>query len=307
MENKVSDKDMEKNKFHSGFVAIIGKPNVGKSTLMNALLGEKLSIVTPKAQTTRNRITGILTEENYQVIFIDTPGIFEPTYKLQKYMVQNAIKAASESDVILFMVEATDQPDDFRKDIYEKVSDTKKKIILAINKVDKIKDKGELLPLISEYHSKFGFDEIIPISALNGDGLADLLKTIIDSLPEGGIYYPPDEISDLPERFFIAEIIREKIFLKTQQEIPYSTTVQTEEVKRREDGKVYIRANIYVEKKSQKGIIIGDKGKMLKDIGQSARKDIEDWLGLPVYLDLWVSVKQDWRDKESYLREFGYQ
>ncbi len=295
---------MIKSNFHSGFVAIIGKPNVGKSTLMNSLLGEKLSIVTPKAQTTRNRITGILNGENYQVIFIDTPGIFEPTYKLQKYMVQNAIKAASESDIILFMVEANDQPDDFRKDIYEKVSDTKKKIILAINKVDKIKDKGELLPLISEYHSKFGFDEIIPISALKGDGLADLHKTIIESLPEGGMYYPPDEISDLPERFFIAEIIREKIFLKTQQEIPYSTTVQTDEVKRREDGKIYIRATIYVEKNSQKGIIIGDKGKMLKDIGQSARKDIEDWLGQSVYLDLWVSVKQDWRDKESFLREF---
>lgn len=296
--------DIEKSKFYSGFVAIIGKPNVGKSTLMNALLGEKLSIVTPKAQTTRNRITGILNGENYQVIFIDTPGIFEPTYKLQKYMVQNAIKAASESDIILFMVEASDNLDDFRKDIYEKVSDKKKKIILAINKVDKIKDKGELLPLISEYHNKFGFDEIIPISALKGDGLADLHKIIIESLPEGGMFYPPDEISDLPERFFVAEIIREKIFLKTQQEIPYSTTVQTDEVKRREDGKIYIRATIYVEKNSQKGIIIGDKGKMLKDIGQNARKDIEDWLGLPVYLDLWVSVKQDWRDKESFLREF---
>lgn len=299
--------EMEKDKFHSGFVAIIGKPNVGKSTLMNALLGEKLSIVTPKAQTTRNRITGILTGENYQVIFIDTPGIFEPTYKLQKYMVQNAIKSASESDVILFMVEASDQPDDFRKDIYEKLSDTKKKIILAINKVDRVKDKGELLPLIDEYHSKFGFDEIIPISALNGDGVIELRNIIIESLPEGGIYYPPDEISDLPERFFVAEIIREKIFLKTQQEIPYSTTVQTDEVKRREDGKIYVRATIYVEKKSQKGIIIGEKGKMLKDIGQNARKDLEDWFGLPVYLDLWVSVKQDWRDKDSYLKEFGYQ
>lgn len=297
---------MEKDSgFRSGYVAIIGEPNVGKSTLMNSLLGEKLSIVTPKAQTTRNRITGILTKKNYQIVFLDTPGIFEPSYKLHQMMVQNALKAASSSDLLLPMAEATDRPEEFGKGVFERIKNIDIKKILALNKVDLVK-KDTLLPLISEYHERFGFDEIVPISALNGDGLSELMDIIVSYLPEGEVYYPEDQLSDLPERFFIAEIIREKLFFQTQQEIPYSTTVQTEEVKERKDGKIYIRANIYVERESQKGIVIGSNGSMLKKIGRIAREELEKWMEAPIYLDLWVSVKPDWRNKEKDLREFGY-
>ena len=291
--------------FHSGYVAIIGKPNVGKSTLLNSLLGEKLSIVTPKAQTTRNRITGILTGENYQIIFLDTPGIFEPSYGLQRHMVQSALRAASEADVLLLVVEAYQPPDEFEKEVFRKIGDVDKKILLALNKIDRVQ-KDTLLPLISAYHEQFSFEQIIPISALTGDGVPELLNAVVHSLPVGGIYYPEDQLSDLPERFFIAEMIREKVFLQMQQEVPYSTTVQTDEVKEREDGRIYIRATIYVARESQKGIVIGNRGKMLKKIGQFARVEIEEWMGAPVYLDLWVTVKRDWRNKERDLREFGY-
>jgi len=292
------------NTFRSGFVAIVGKPNVGKSTLLNAFLGQKLSIVTPKAQTTRNRITGILTDKNYQIIFVDTPGLLEPSYKLQQHMVRNAMKSASEADMVLLMVDASYSPEN-SEEIIRKIKSTKKKIFLILNKIDKVRDKGQLLPLIEEY-KKFEFDEIIPISALKGNGIQDLLNLIVQSLPIGGTFYPEDEISDLPERFFIAEMIREKVFMLTQQEIPYSTTVQTDEVKTREDSKIYIRATIYVERESQRGIIIGNKGCMLKMIGQKARIDIENWMDASVYLDLWVAVRDDWRDKEAHLRDFGY-
>jgi GTP-binding protein Era len=297
---------MEKKNFKSGFVAIVGKPNAGKSTLLNSFLGQKLSIVTPKAQTTRNKITGILTGKNYQIVFFDTPGIFEPSYKLQKYMVNNAVKSASSADLILLMIDALSKPDDSEKNVIKIIKEMKKKTVLVLNKVDKIPDKGLLLPLIAEYNSLYGFDEIVPISALRGDGVSKLLDIILQSLSDGGMYYPEDEISDMPERFFVAEIIREKLFMQTQEEIPYSTTVQTDEMKTREDGKMYIRATIYVERGSQKGIIIGNKGSMLKKIGQEARQSIERWLDAPVYLDLWVSVKSDWRDKDFNLREFGY-
>ena len=296
---------MEDKEFRSGYVAIVGKPNVGKSTLLNSFLGEKLSIVTPKAQTTRNKITGILTEESYQIIFLDTPGILEPSYRLQRHMVQNTLRAVSEADVLLLMVEAYDPPDEFKKGIFEKIKNIEKKAILVLNKIDRVR-KDALLPMIAAYHEQFSFEEIVPISALTGDGVSELLDIVIRSLPLGGMYYPEDQLSDLPERFFIAEIIREKVFLQTQQEIPYSTTVQTDEVKERNDRKMYIRATIYVERESQKGIVIGNKGRMLKKIGQIAREEIEKWMGVPVYLDLWVTVKSDWKDKERDLREFGY-
>ncbi|MFC1718178.1 GTPase Era [Candidatus Poribacteria bacterium] len=295
----------EDKEFRSGYVAIIGKPNVGKSTLLNSFLGQKLSIVTPKAQTTRNRIAGILTEESYQIIFLDTPGIFEPSYRLQQHMVQNALRTASEADILLLMAEAHTRPDVFEKEIFERIKDVKKKAVMALNKVDKVQ-KDALLPLIAAYSDRFGFEEIVPISALTGDGVPGLLETIVQCLPAGDMYYPEDQLSDLPERFFIAEIIREKLFMQTQQEIPYSATVQTDEVKEREDGRIYVRATIYVERESQKGIVIGKKGRMLKRIGQVAREEIEEWMEAQVYLDLWVKVKSDWRDKERDLREFGY-
>ena len=295
----------EDKEFRSGYAAIIGKPNVGKSTLLNSFLGEKLSIVTPKAQTTRNRITGILTEESYQIIFLDTPGIFEPSYKLQQYMVRNALRAASEADVLTLMVEAYEPPDQFEKEVFGKIKNMNKKAILVLNKTDRVR-KDTLLPLIAVYHEQFGFEEIVPISALTGDGVPELLNMIVRSLPAGAMYYPEDQLSDLPERFFIAEIIREKVFLQMQQEIPYSTTVQTDEVKERKDRKIYIRATVYVERGSQKGMVIGNKGRMLKKIGRLAREEIEKWMEASVYLDLWVTVKPDWRDKERDLREFGY-
>lgn len=296
----------EEKEFRSGYVAIIGKPNVGKSTLLNSFLGQKLSIVTHKAQTTRNRITGILTEKDYQIIFLDTPGIFKPSYKLQQNMVRSALRAASEADVLLLMAEAYAQPDEFEKEIFRKIKNLGKKSILALNKIDRVR-KDTILPLIATYHEQFGIEEIIPISALRSAGVPELLKIIINVLPAGGMYYPEDQISDLPERFFIAEMIREKVFLETQQEIPYSATVQTDEVKERKGGRLYIRATIYVERETQKGIVIGDKGRRLKKIGQSARIEIEKWMDAPVYLDLWVKVKRDWRDKERELREFGYE
>jgi len=296
----------ENRKFRSGFVAIIGNPNVGKSTLLNSFLGQKLSIVTQKAQTTRNRVTGILTEKDYQIIFLDTPGIFEPSYKLQQNMVRNALRAASEADVLLLMAEAYTKPDEFEREIFQKIKSLEKKSILALNKVDRVR-KDSILPLISTYHEQFGIEEIMPISALRGDGVPELLDIIVNALPVGGMYYPEDQLSDLPERFFIAEIIREKVLMETQQEVPYSTTVQTDEVKERKGGRFYIRATIYVERESQKGIVIGDKGKRLKKIGQTARTDIEKWMDAPVYLDLWVKVKRDWRDKDRDLREFGYE
>ena len=296
----------EEKEFRSGYVAIIGKPNVGKSTLLNSFLGQKLSIVTHKAQTTRNRITGILTEKDYQIIFLDTPGIFEPSYKLQQNMVRSALRAASEADVLLLMAEAYAQPDEFEKEIFRKIKNLGKKSVLALNKVDRVR-KDTILPLIATYHEQFGIEEIIPISALRSAGVPELLEIIVNALPAGEMYYPEDQISDLPERFFIAEIIREKVFLETQQEIPYSATVQTDEVKERKGGRLYIRATIYVERESQKGIVIGDKGRRLKKIGQSARIEIEKWMDAPVYLDLWIKVKRDWRDKDRELREFGYQ
>jgi len=292
--------------FKTGFVAILGKPNVGKSTLLNALLGEKLSIVTPKAQTTRNKITGILTGKSYQIIFLDTPGMLEPSYKLQEHMVNNAMKAASDADLVILMVGSLNPPDEFEKALVQKIKDMKKKIILVMNKIDKLPMKDDLLPLIASYSQQFGFDDIVPISALKGNGVPRLLELVAEHLPEGQSLYPEDDISDLPERFFIAEMVREKIVLLTQQEMPYSTTVVAEEVKERKDGKIYIRASIYVERDSQKGILIGNKGAMLKRIGQSARMEIERWMGASVYLDLWVGVRKDWRDKDSYLREFGY-
>lgn len=295
------------NGFRSGFVAIVGKPNVGKSTLMNALIGEKVSIVTPKAQTTRNRITGILTTEKYQIIFIDTPGIINPSYKLQSYMLKSALNSASEADLILVMIDVWEEPEKFKTEIFNRIKDLKKDKILVINKIDKIKDKSILLPKMDLFSKEFGFHEIVPISALVRDGLDILLDTILKYLPIGGAYYPEDQISDLPERFFVAEIIREKIFMYTQQEVPYSTSVQVNEFKQRENGKIYISATIYVERDNQKAIMIGKNGSMLKKIGQDSRKEIEAWLNTQVYLDLWVSVRENWRNKDSFIKEFGYE
>ncbi len=293
-----------KNTFRSGFVAIIGRPNAGKSTLLNALVGEKISIVSDRPQTTRNRITGILTLPDAQVIFLDTPGLHRPKGLLNEYMVNTAKEACEEVDIILFMVEADRNPGADEKEIIEFLKGLKTKVFLVINKIDIVR-RDSLLSLINKYSSMYNFSEIIPVSSLKGENVSDLKDTIIGCLPEGPQYYPEDEMTEQPERFIAAEIIREKIFRMTGDEVPYSTAVLVEEMKERGE-KIFTRADIYVEKDSHKGIIIGAKGQMLKKIGQAARRDIERLLGTPIYLELWVKVKSDWREKPGALREMGY-
>ncbi len=297
----------EETPFRSGYVSIIGEPNVGKSTLLNALLGEKLAIVTPKPQTTRNRIAGILTTEDYQIIFLDTPGFLKPKYRLQEQMVRTVLSAIESADLILFMIDVSNiSSDETESKILGQIQKADKKVILVMNKIDLI-PKPTLLPLTESYNREFDlFEEIVPISATQGGGIADLMDIVVKNLPEGPAYYPEDEISDMPERFFVAETIREKVFLRTQQEIPYASSVLVEEFKERGEGKTYIRAVIYVERNSQKGILIGKGGRTLKNIGRLARVDIEKFLQRPVYLELWVSVKEGWRKTERDLKELGY-
>ncbi len=291
--------------FKSGFVAIIGKPNVGKSTFLNIVLKDKISIVTPKPQTTRHKILGILTEDNYQIIFVDTPGILKPVYALQDLMVTTSYKAAKDADLLLLMTEPN-QPDEKDLSIIERIKKLKKNTILAINKIDLVKDKRKLLPVIDRYRNLYEFKEIMLLSAINNDGIEELLNKIVDYLPYGSPYYPKDIISNASERFFISEIIREKIFELYGEEIPYSTTVLINEFKDRPHKKVYIDATIYVEKESQKGILIGKGGEALKRVGETARKDIESFLNREVFLKLWVKVRKNWRDDIKILREFGY-
>ncbi|MBI5694864.1 MAG: GTPase Era [Nitrospirae bacterium] len=293
-----------KSVFKSGFVTIIGRPNVGKSTLMNALLGEKVAIVSDKPQTTRNKVTGILTTKDSQVVFWDTPGIHKHKGLLNDFMVKAAKTACEEVDLVVFMVEANKPMAPGENEIMEFIKGLKTRIFLVINKVDLVK-KEDLLPVMDRYAKTGLFAEVIPVSSLKGDNLEALQKTITDFLPEGPQYFPEDDLSDQPERFIAAEIIREKIFRNTTDEIPYSTAVMVEEMKDKGDT-VYIRADIYVEKDSQKGIIIGAKGAMLKRVGESARKDIERLLGVKVFLELWVKVKKEWREKPGALGEFGY-
>ncbi len=291
--------------FKAGYVALVGRPNVGKSTLMNALLGQKLSIVTPKPQTTRHRVLGILNEKNYQMIFLDTPGLLAPRYKLQETMVKTARGAIAEADVLLFMIEPEEKASEGNRSIVAELIQTKKPLILAINKIDTI-EKEKLLPIIDEYSRRYNLISIIPISALKADGLELLKQLLLDNLPTGFPFYPREMITDQPERFFVAELIREKIFEKYGEEIPYSTTVTVEEFKERDQAKDYIRAVIYVERDSQKGIIIGKGGVAIKRMGQIAREEIELFLGRTVYLELFVKVKEKWRQREGVLKELGY-
>ena len=293
-----------KKKYKSGFVAIIGRPNAGKSTLLNVFVGERISIVSDKPQTTRNRITGILTLPDAQVIFLDTPGLHRPRGLLNEYMVKTAKEACEEVDIVLFMVEANRNPGEDENEIIEFLKGFDTKVFLVINKTDLVR-RDSLLPLIDKYSSMYNFSEIIPVSSLRGENVADLKKTIVDYLPDGPQYYPEDEMTEQPERFIAAEIIREKIFRMTKDEVPYSTAVLVEEMKERGD-RIFTRADIYVERDSHKGIIIGAKGQMLKKIGQAARRDIERLLGAPIYLELWVKVKSDWREKPGALKEMGY-
>ena len=298
---------MESNKktFKSGYVAIVGKPNVGKSTLINDFLGCKLSIVTPKPQTTRKKIMGVLTKEEYQIVFYDTPGIMEPKYELQKYMIKKAYEAIEDADVILMMAEPFEPPAEKDKDFFEKLSHLNIPVILAINKVDLV-EKDSLIPILSAYDKRFKFAEIVPISALKGTNLDLMLNLVVKYLPEGEPFYPEDYMTDYNERFLASEIIREKVFEFYGEEIPYSTTVEIEEFKEREAGKDFIKAIIFVERDSQKGIIIGENGKAIKRVGVIAREEIEKQIGRKVYLELWVKVMEKWRKDKKKMYKLGY-
>ena len=294
--------------FRCGYVAIIGEPNVGKSTLMNALLQQKISIVTPKAQTTRHKIFGILSTKDYQMIFLDTPGIIKPKYLLQEVMMEFASSAIQDADALVFMIDATrpniDQ-DLAHDDAFSRLKGLHTPVFLVINKVDAV-EKQNLLPIIDFYSRAFPFKEIFPISALRQEGTQGLVSTLVGMLPEHPPMYPTDIVSEHSERFFVSEIIRERIFFATKEEIPYSTTVDIVEFKEREVGKTFISADIYVERDSQKGILIGKKGEMLKEIGAKARKEIERFLQKPVFLELHVKVQKEWRGNAAALSRLGY-
>ena len=286
----------------AGYVTIIGKPNVGKSTLLNRLLGIKLSAVTSKPQTTRNRIIGILTENECQACFIDTPGIICPEYELQEFMVKQIKSAITDADILVMMIDPWFKDDDVYPDFTALAGKVPK--IVIINKIDLV-TKKELLPLIDRFKTK-NITDIVPISALNGQGVEDLKQTILKNLPEGEFFYPVEDISDTPERFFVADLIREKIFELFKKEVPYASCVVIDEFKEREKGKDYIRAIIYVERDSQKAILIGKQGTALKTVGEKARRELEIFLQRPVYLELWVKVKEKWRKNKRFLRELGY-
>ena len=291
--------------YKSGFVAVVGRPNVGKSTLLNQIIGQKIAIVSDTPQTTRNRILGILTLPDAQILFLDTPGIHKPQHKLGEYMVNSARSALREVDLILFVSDVTESVGPGERFILDMLKQEQTPVILVLNKVDLVA-KDKLLPIISQYSAFRDFAAIVPVSALAGSNVDRLLSVIKDLLPEGPQYYAEDEVTDQPERVIAAEFIREKIFRLTREEIPHSTAVEVEEMKTRPNGDVFLRATIYVERELQKGIIIGAKGAMLKEIGQQARLDMENIFGSRFFVDLWVKVKNDWRNKEGSLRMFGY-
>ncbi|MGO4937048.1 GTPase Era [Fundicoccus sp. Sow4_H7] len=292
-------------KFKSGFIAIIGRPNVGKSTLLNRFVGQKVAIMSDKAQTTRNRIQGVYTDNEAQVVFIDTPGIHKPKHALGDFMLKTAFSALSGVDVVLFVVNATEKIGPGDRLIIERIKNVEVPVILLINKIDLI-EKEELLSIIASYQDEIDFEAVFPISATEGDNVPELVQHIKDIIPEGPQYYPANQVTDHPEYFIVAEFIREQILHLTREEIPHSVAVQVQSMQRNEDDKVEVQATIIVERKSQKGIIIGAQGSMIKRIGQNARREIERLLDDKVYLDLWVKVQKDWRDHQFQLNEFGY-
>ena len=293
------------NTFKSGFVAVVGRPNVGKSTLINALIGDKIVIVSDKAQTTRNRIICVYTDEEKQIVFMDTPGIHKPKHKLGEFMVDAAIESLKEIEAVLFVVAGNEKRGPGDNFILEQLKKVKVPVFLVINKIDTL-EREDILKTIVTYQEAYPFAGIIPISAKEKDNLDEVLKVLTEVLPEGPQYFPEDMITDQPERLIIADIVREKILLKTRDEVPHAIAVDVDEMKTRDDGMTYIRATIYCERDSQKGIIIGKRGAMLREIGGEARADIELLLATKVYLDLWVKVKKDWRNKSGMLSELGY-
>ncbi|MGD6853662.1 GTPase Era [Bacillus infantis] len=290
----------------SGFISIIGRPNVGKSTFLNRVIGQKIAIMSDKPQTTRNKVQGVLTTNDAQFIFIDTPGIHKPKHKLGDFMMKIAQNTLKEVDLILFMVNAEEGFGRGEEFIIEKFQNVKTPIFLVINKIDQI-HPDKLFSIIESYKEKYGFKEIVPISALEGNNVDTLLEQIKQYIPEGPQFYPADQVTDHPERFIVSELIREKALHLTREEIPHSLAVVIDKMERREDKDVInVMATVIVERDSQKGIVIGKQGAMLKEIGKRARTDIENLLGSKVYLELWVKVQKDWRNKMSQLRDFGF-
>lgn len=297
---------MNSETFKSGFVALIGRPNVGKSTLLNHVIGQKVAIMSDKPQTTRNKIHGVYTTKDAQVIFVDTPGIHKPKHKLGEFMTKVAEQTLNEVDLILFLVNADEEIGRGDKYIIERLKKVNKPIFLVINKIDKVHPE-QLLPLIESYSNELEFSEVIPISAMHGNNVETLIEHVIGRLSEGPKFYPDDQISDHPEHFIVAEMIREKVLHLTREEVPHSVAVTIELMKRREGKNIIdVHATIIVERSSQKGIIIGKNGSMLKEIGTRARQDIEKILGDKVFLELWVKVQEDWRNRGKLLNEFGF-
>ena len=287
----------------SGFVNIIGNPNVGKSTLMNSLVGEKLSIITSKAQTTRHRILGLVNGEDFQLVLSDTPGVIKPSYDLQSSMMDFVKSAVDDADIIVYMIEVGESSLK-DEDLYNKIKSSTLPLLLVINKID-LSNQNELEEQVDKWKNKLPNAEIFPISALEKFQVESLLKRIIELLPESPPYFPKDQLTDKPERFFVNEIIREKILLNYKKEIPYSVEILTEEFK--EDDKIIrIRSIIMVERDSQKGIIIGHKGSALKKIGIQARKDLETFFGKQIHIELFVKVNKNWRNNQNQLKRFGY-
>ena len=291
----------------AGFVAIVGRPNVGKSTLLNRLVGEKMAIVSPRPQTTRTRITGIRHLPDAQVVFVDTPGLHAPRGKLDELMRGAAARALEDVDLVLFVAEATEKPAHLPADALESLAACRAPVICCLNKVDLVAPKARLLPLIAAYRARRDFAEIVPVAAETGEGCAGLLDLAVRAMPERPAYFPGDSLTDQPETFFVAEAIREKIFRLTHQEVPYACAVRVEELtERARPAGLYVRATIYVEQESQKGIVIGAGGSMLKRVGSAARVDLERFFGIPLYLDLRVGVRRNWRKDDAALREFGF-
>ncbi|HEY0827422.1 MAG TPA: GTPase Era [Bacilli bacterium] len=293
-------------KFKSGFVAIIGRPNVGKSTLMNQIIGQKIAIMSDKVQTTRNKIHGVYTTEDFQIVFLDTPGIHKSQSKLGEYMMKTAESTLSEVDAILFIIDVVEGlggGDRFIIERLKKVQNTP--ILLVMNKIDQVHPEA-LLPVIVSYKDLMNFAQIVPVSAKSGNNVSTLLEQIGQYLPEGPQYYPADQVTDHPEQFICAELIREKLLHLTHEEIPHSIAVAIEDMKVQDNGVVHISAIIFVERDSQKGIIIGKKGALLKEVGQKARIDIENLLGSKTFLEIWVKVKKDWRNQDRVLKDLGF-
>lgn len=298
--------DTQAKGYKSGFISIIGRPNVGKSTFLNRVIGQKIAIMSDKPQTTRNKVQGVLTQNDSQMIFIDTPGIHKPKHKLGDFMMKVATNTLKEVDLILFMINAEEgygRGDEF---IIEKLQTVKTPVFLVVNKIDTM-HPDDLLPIIEKYQKLYPFAAVVPISALEGNNVDTLLNQIKKHLPEGPQFYPADQVTDHPERFIISELVREKVLHLTREEIPHSVAVVIDSIKKMDNSDtINVMATIIVERDSQKGIVIGKQGKMLKEVGSRARIDIENLLGSKVFLELWVKVQKDWRNKASQLRDFGF-